>query len=622
MAAGCTRPLALRFVLAGTAVRPPVGLAVCRTRRVPATPAAVPESPRRTRPASGAAASAIAPRRGALHAGPRLARSARLRDLQVADGEVRGPRSPGSSALRPATVFAQLAQQGISRDDIDESIREQLLVQRIAAAAGKADTSEAALRARYAQALPSLKTVQLGYINVPDQADRERRGRPAEGEARRLRRPWPPSTRASTRWPRLEADDPGQGARPAGRGRSPRPRPNTAFAVTVPGAAAASSSVSSAGSATPRSSSSAPPCEQAVLADSEAAGARLVTDFQKTLHVTVNPRFGVAAERQAGARHRRRRQAGQAAAATRHPERRGAVTGCVLVVTVSPRLPGLLNAAGWRALSAGRPLAALPGAAATAGAPARRGVGGHRPPTTRSAGCPRTPSSSPGSRSTRRRRTGADVVAGAPEPAGARAARRRRGHGPAALARRLPVGRRADARLAARLPARGGARGLRRDRRRRRRRACARSSATCCCRWCSTPGSPPRPRRTGGSTSTTSPATWSTSWSAGTRTCSATPGPRDVAAVEAGWEEIKQAEKQRRSPTEGVSRSQPAAVVGRRPGAARRPGRARPRPEPAELAAASPEELGERLLAVVDGGRAARLGRRGRPAGGGPPLRG
>ena len=39
-------------------------------------------------------------------------------------------------------------------------------------------------------------------------------------------------------------------------------------------------------------------------------------------------------------------------------------------------------------------------------------------------------------------------------------------------------------------------------------------------------------------------------------------GPRDVAQVEAGWEEIKQAEKQRRSPTEGVSRSQPAAAWG------------------------------------------------------------
>ena len=75
-------------------------------------------------------------------------------------------------------------------------------------------------------------------------------------------------------------------------------------------------------------------------------------------------------------------------------------------------------------------------------------------------------------------------------------------------------------------------------------------------------------------------------------------GPRDVAQVEAGWEEIKQAEKQRRSPTEGVSRSQPAAAWGA--ALVRRAARAGLRtPEPALLGSASPEELGERLLAVV-----------------------
>ncbi|RBY89589.1 MazG family protein [Blastococcus sp. TF02A-30] len=75
-------------------------------------------------------------------------------------------------------------------------------------------------------------------------------------------------------------------------------------------------------------------------------------------------------------------------------------------------------------------------------------------------------------------------------------------------------------------------------------------------------------------------------------------GPRDVAQVEAGWEEIKKAEKQRRSPTEGVSRSQPAASWGA--ALVRRAGRAGlPTPEPAELTVDSPEALGERLLAVV-----------------------
>jgi XTP/dITP diphosphohydrolase len=75
-------------------------------------------------------------------------------------------------------------------------------------------------------------------------------------------------------------------------------------------------------------------------------------------------------------------------------------------------------------------------------------------------------------------------------------------------------------------------------------------------------------------------------------------GPRDVSQVEAGWEEIKQAEKQRRSPTEGVSRSQPATAWGA--ALVRRAARAGlPTPRPAELATGSPEELGERLLAVV-----------------------
>jgi XTP/dITP diphosphohydrolase len=75
-------------------------------------------------------------------------------------------------------------------------------------------------------------------------------------------------------------------------------------------------------------------------------------------------------------------------------------------------------------------------------------------------------------------------------------------------------------------------------------------------------------------------------------------GPRDVAQVEVGWEEIKQAEKQRRSPTEGVSRSQPAASWGA--ALARRAARAGlPTPPSGELTVDSPEALGERLLGVV-----------------------
>ena len=75
-------------------------------------------------------------------------------------------------------------------------------------------------------------------------------------------------------------------------------------------------------------------------------------------------------------------------------------------------------------------------------------------------------------------------------------------------------------------------------------------------------------------------------------------GPRDVAEVERGWDEIKKGEKQRRSPTEGVSRSQPATSWGA--ALARRAARAGlPTPPPGELTVDSPEALGERLLGVV-----------------------
>jgi XTP/dITP diphosphohydrolase len=80
-------------------------------------------------------------------------------------------------------------------------------------------------------------------------------------------------------------------------------------------------------------------------------------------------------------------------------------------------------------------------------------------------------------------------------------------------------------------------------------------------------------------------------------------GPRDVAQVEAGWDEIKQQEKQRRSPTEGVSRSQPASSWGA--ALVRRAGRAGlPTPAAADLPDRSPGELGERLLGVVTAAQA------------------
>jgi XTP/dITP diphosphohydrolase len=264
----------------------------------------------------------------------------------------------------------------------------------------------------------------------------------------------------------------------------------------------------------------------------------------------------------------------------------------VLVVIVSPRLPGLLSPAGWRALSGGRPVAALPGAVATAGA--LRADGWVVADVLDTDGLPEdvvvlaAPGEVP---------DGAEIVDGAPEPAGARlldvvaVMDRLRSPGGCpwdaeqthaslrgylleeaheaydAIVDDDPVAMREElgdvllqvafhARVAA--EAEPGRRfdvddvaGELVDKLVRR-----------------------HPHVFGDA------------------------GPRDVAEVEAGWEEIKQAEKQRRSPTEGVSRSQPAASWGA--ALVRRAARAGlGTPEPAELTTTSPEELGERLLAVV-----------------------
>jgi peptidyl-prolyl cis-trans isomerase SurA len=209
--------------------------------------------------------------------------------VQVDGGAVQSEITRQLGNSDPASVFAQLAQQGISRDDVDESIREQLLVQRIAAASGKADTSEAALRARYTQALPGLKTVQLGYIYVPSSAVAnavvaQLKAKPADYPAVAAKYPGQ-YTLAAT-----EATTPDKVPGPLATAVA-QARPNTAFAVNVPNLPGVI--VGFVGAVRyPTFQEQRAALEQAALTASEVAGSRLVTDFQKTLHVTVNPRFG------------------------------------------------------------------------------------------------------------------------------------------------------------------------------------------------------------------------------------------------------------------------------------------------------------------------------------------
>lgn len=261
-----------------------------------------------------------------------------------------------------------------------------------------------------------------------------------------------------------------------------------------------------------------------------------------------------------------------------------------LVVTVSPRLPGLLGAAGWQAVTSGRPVVALPGAAATAGALRAAGIAvGPPEDAPDGAVCLAGPADE--------LPAGAPVVDGAPEPPGTRlldvvgVMDRLRSPGgcpwdaeqthaslrgylleeaheaydaivdddPAAMREEL-----GDVLLQVVFHARVAAEAA--PGRRFDVDDVAGDLVDKLVRR--------HPHVFGDA------------------------GPRDVAQVEAGWEEIKKAEKRRRSPTEGVSRSQPAASWGA--ALVRRAGRAGlPVPPAADLDATGPEALGERLLAVV-----------------------
>jgi len=95
---------------------------------------------------------------------------ARREGVEVSDADVRARIDQLLDGSDPAAVFEQLAQQqGASEADVLENVRQQLVRQRLAVAAGQADLSEQALQDRYEQARGSLAQVDLGLITVPDQ---------------------------------------------------------------------------------------------------------------------------------------------------------------------------------------------------------------------------------------------------------------------------------------------------------------------------------------------------------------------------------------------------------------------------------------------------------------------
>jgi peptidyl-prolyl cis-trans isomerase SurA len=217
--------------------------------------------------------------------------AARRLGVEVSDADVSDRIRTLLAGADQQQVFGQLAQQqGVNADDVQENIREQLVRQRAAAAAGKVDLSDAALQQRYQQSRNSLAQVELGIITVPDQATADRvlarlTADPAGYEA-------------------LAAQYAGSNTLPAPRSFGPGQLPTViadSVAATQPGRGFTQAVPEAGGivvgfvrkSVVPAFADVRGQLAQQAASEADNAGAALVSGVRDDLHITVNPRYGV-----------------------------------------------------------------------------------------------------------------------------------------------------------------------------------------------------------------------------------------------------------------------------------------------------------------------------------------
>ena len=218
------------------------------------------------------------------------AAAAEQHDVQVSDDDVRARIDELLGDDDPEDVYSQLAQQqGISREDVFENVRQQLIRQELAAADGKADGLDAAaLRARYAEVREGLAQVSFGYITVPDQAT-------ATSVIAQL-------TADPARYAALAAQYAGASTLPALESRTPdqvpsvlaegiaAAAPNTAFATAVPEAGGVVVTFVE-GTVYPTFEEVRPDLEKEASDAADEAGNSVIEDVRTKLGVTLNPRF-------------------------------------------------------------------------------------------------------------------------------------------------------------------------------------------------------------------------------------------------------------------------------------------------------------------------------------------
>ena len=209
--------------------------------------------------------------------------------VQVSDGAVRSRIAELLGADNPDDVYQQLAQQGISREDVFENVRQQLLRVKVAAAEGKAEGLDpAALQARYDEVRSGLGQVSFGYITVPDEAT-------ATQVLAQL-------TADPSSYGAIAAQYPGASTLPALDTRTPdkvpsvlaqgvaAAQPNTGFITPVPEAGGVVVTFV-AGTVYPTFEEARPDLEKEASDAADEAGNSVIEDVRTKLGVTLNPRF-------------------------------------------------------------------------------------------------------------------------------------------------------------------------------------------------------------------------------------------------------------------------------------------------------------------------------------------
>ena len=185
--------------------------------------------------------------------------------------------------------YSQLAQRGIARADVFETVRQQLVRQAIAEAEGEAAApTEAELQARYQEVREDLAEISFGYITVPDEAVAaavlaQLTADPASYPAVAAQYPSPTTLAA------LETRAPDDVPPPLAAGIEAA-APNTGFSTPVPEIGGVIVTFVT-GPVYPPFEDVRPRLEQEAASAAQAAAAPLVEAVRKDLGVTTNPRY-------------------------------------------------------------------------------------------------------------------------------------------------------------------------------------------------------------------------------------------------------------------------------------------------------------------------------------------